>query len=345
MSEVGDLPTGGMRLVPPRQALPTTLLPPEPAPSFPPPVSRPTSPPRPISEQRAVSPETAPQSAARHRTWRRRRLLLVMVLTLVVSQLAAVGLVASLRWVNPPTTAFLLEDGLASRRSNSTAEPPIREWVDIDAISRNLLVAIIGHEDQAFSGRGGGVDWQQFRKRVNAWRAHQPDPSGSTIDQQLAKNLFLWHEQDPVRKGVEAYLATLLAQELPHRRILELYANLVEFGPGIWGACAASWYYFGVPPSDLALDQSARLVGLLPRPKTFSRAAGGGVAHGPTDVVAWSQAHIARQVADVHGLSSLTTIGVTGLASDGGGARRCSAPPPDVHARLARGAQGTGRQA
>src|SRR5664280_386282 len=133
MSKVGDLPTGGMRLVPPRQALPTTLLPPEPAPSFPPPVSRPTSPPRPISEQRAVSPETAPQPAARHRTWRRRRLLLVMVLTLVVSQLAAVGLVASLRWVNPPTTAFLLEDGLASRRSNSTAEPPIREWVDIDA--------------------------------------------------------------------------------------------------------------------------------------------------------------------------------------------------------------------
>src|SRR5659263_685058 len=81
MSKVGDLPTGGMRLVPPRQALPTTLLPPEPAPSFPPPVSRPTSPPRPISEQRAVSPETAPQSAARHRTWRRLRLLLVMVLT------------------------------------------------------------------------------------------------------------------------------------------------------------------------------------------------------------------------------------------------------------------------
>ena len=178
--------------------------------------------------------------------------------------LAACG-VAALRWVNPPITAVMLHDSASSSYS----------WVDAPFLGSNVAVAILAAEDQQFTHRSGGVDWSALYGRT-VDGAHR---GGSTLQEQLAKNLFLWKHKDPLRKLVlEPVLGNLIAWELPRNRQLELYANVVQMGPGVWGACAASWYYYDRDPASLTLDEAADLVAVLPYAGSARRAAEGGPA-------------------------------------------------------------------
>ena len=123
---------------------------------------------------------------------------------------------------------------------------------------------MIAHEDQQLGTRTGAFSFAAFRDRASAYLHRQPDPSGSTIPQQLAKNVFLWPSQDPLRKAIEAVVSTEMSLTLSPRRVLELYINYAQFGPHLYGICAATWYYFGEPPWNMTPYQAAQLMGVLP---------------------------------------------------------------------------------
>ena len=212
-------------------------------------------------------------------------LLLAAVLAL---QLFFVVRIAALAVLDPQSTAFerseawrvLLEKGSVRWR---------QQWVPYPQISDNLKRAVIVSEDDGFSNHEG-VDWDalekawqkntraeaQASKRAQAAAAHgkplaRPPKvvGGSTITQQLAKNLLLSGERTLLRKGQELVLTLLLETLLSKQRILEIYLNHVEWGEGIFGAEAAAQHYFRKPASRLSPHEAARLAVMLPRPKYF----------------------------------------------------------------------------
>lgn len=181
--------------------------------------------------------------------------------------LLSIAMVIPWRWVTPPTTAFMLRERIAR---GDTARPVVHyKWVPREQISANLAVAVIASEDQKFPSHHG-FDFQSIGRALKAWRHH---PRGaSTISQQVAKNLFLWHERSLVRKGLEAYLTVLIELLWPKQRILEVYLNVAEFGPGLFGAGAASEAIFGKPADRLTLHEAALLTAVLPSPSNLSAA-------------------------------------------------------------------------
>jgi monofunctional glycosyltransferase len=176
--------------------------------------------------------------------------------------LASAALVVPWRWLPPPTSAFML-------RERFTGHVTRQRWVPYSSISRNLVLCVVAAEDQKFAAhRGFDVD-----AIVRATQERRRLPRGaSTISQQLAKNLFLWPGRSVVRKALEAYFTVWLEQTWPKRRILEVYLNVAEFGPGIFGAAAASELVFGKPASELSLSEAAVLAAVLPNPKRMSAA-------------------------------------------------------------------------
>ena len=209
------------------------------------------------------------------------RLLVLCVLAFVALQLYFVGRIAAMAVVDPQSTAF--ERSEAYRVTTETGALRWRqEWMPYDRISDNLKRAVIASEDDGFS-QHDGVDWDALEK---AWaknakaeqRAEQRKTTkppkivgGSTITQQLAKNLFLSGERTLLRKGQEFVLTMLLEHLLSKQRILEIYLNSVEWGEGVFGAEAAAQHYFRKPASKLSAYEAARLAVMLPRPKFFEK--------------------------------------------------------------------------
>ena len=181
-----------------------------------------------------------------------------LILALLIV-LLGVLLVLPLRWVDPSTTAFMLQD-------NSSIRPPQRKWVDWPDIGDALPIAVVAAEDQKFAGHMG-FDVESIRDSVDEYAEGQSLRGASTITQQVAKNLYLWPGRSFLRKGIEAYFTALLEAMLPKRLILEIYLNIAEFGPGIYGAGAASESYFGKAPSALENTEAALLAAVLPNPK------------------------------------------------------------------------------
>ncbi|NEM06126.1 glycosyl transferase [Geodermatophilus normandii] len=219
----------------------------------------------------------------------------------------------SLRWVDPPTTAFMLANDQGA----------VQQSVPVEYVSRNFLAAVIAHEDQPLPYRAGAFTWDELSGRAEAHLRGEDDPSGSTIPQQVAKNLFLNQDMSVWRKAVEAGLSAELALVLDDRRMLELYVNYAQLGPRIYGICAASWYYFDTPPSTLPVDQAVQLVGLLPSPGHVQRAPGGGLDFDVDDGLGWlSRSHVVnaqnrvpRHIA-AQGFGPVEDAGVEGLAQD-----------------------------
>lgn len=168
------------------------------------------------------------------------------------------------RFVNPPTSAFMLGYQLGDH-----SQPLSHEWVDFEDISPWMSRAVVASEDQRF-GEHWGVDFKAIRQAVSEYRAGEGLRGASTITQQTAKNLFLWNGRSFVRKAIEAGLALTLDLLWPKERILEVYLNLAEFGRGIYGVEAASQAYFGIPARQLSAWQSARLAAVLPNPRDLS---------------------------------------------------------------------------
>jgi monofunctional biosynthetic peptidoglycan transglycosylase len=191
---------------------------------------------------------------------------------LVVSVAASVLAVASLRWINPPFTAFMAEAQAAAWSNRDANYVYRRSWVDLDRISPNLPLAVVAAEDQKFPEHWG-FDVPAIEKAY-ALNQHSHKVRGaSTISQQVAKNLFLWSGRSYFRKGLEAYFTLLIESLWPKRRILEVYLNIAEFGYGTYGAEAAAQRFFHKPAARLTRGDSAVLAAVLPNPERLFAAA------------------------------------------------------------------------
>ncbi|MGH7821071.1 MAG: monofunctional biosynthetic peptidoglycan transglycosylase [Candidatus Binatia bacterium] len=139
-------------------------------------------------------------------------------------------------------------------------------WTPLRAVSKELVLCVLKSEDDRFY-QHDGFDWAALRSAVEKnLERRRYARGGSTITMQLAKNLFLWREKSLLRKVLEAYLTWRLEGSLSKQRILELYLNAAEWGPGVYGVGEASRRYFGKPPSALTLGESALLAAILPNP-------------------------------------------------------------------------------
>lgn len=185
--------------------------------------------------------------------------LVATTVSLVVASAASVAIYG---FVNPPATPLMV-----LRALEGDAARAYRRWVSLDRVSPHLMRAVIASEDMKFC-RHWGFDLGALRAVIQDGR----HGGGSTISQQTAKNLFLWHQKSYLRKGLEAGFTVLIEAFWTKRRVLEVYLNLVEWGDGVYGAEAAARRHFRRPASRLTLSQSALLAVSLPNPR--SRLAG-----------------------------------------------------------------------
>ena len=174
------------------------------------------------------------------------------------------------RYYPPGETAFMAERLAEARAKNPKAT--IRyTWVPYVRISPNLKRAMVAAEDAKFTEHAG-FDWDGIESAFEKNRRKgQVVAGGSTITQQLAKNLFLSPAKSYWRKGMEAVITMLIEAILPKRRILELYLNVIEWGNAVFGAEAAAQRYYGVSAANLSAEQSARLAAMAPSPRLFER--------------------------------------------------------------------------
>jgi monofunctional biosynthetic peptidoglycan transglycosylase len=179
--------------------------------------------------------------------------------------------VRPLRETNPETTAFI---ELRAREALDAGKAPrrVQRWVSYNRISEQLKRAVLVAEDSAFWSHEG-IDLDQIQKSLEInMEQGRIARGGSTITQQLAKNLYLSPSRNALRKLRELMIARQLEAELHKRRILELYLNLIEWGDGVWGAEAAARTYFGKPASRLTAPEAALLAGAIINPRVYSPA-------------------------------------------------------------------------
>jgi len=241
-----------MRREPPR--IPPSILPrdealsPDPAPQ--------------AEQEPEPAPEPEVQEPPRNRPslWRRLgRGVLWTLLLLFVLSLVPPGVVLALRWKAPPTTAFMMQ---------SPTQPVQYQWVPASQIPDTLRAAVIAAEDQKFYTHWG-FDFIAIAEALEHNEKSKKTRGASTITQQTAKNLFLWPSRSWLRKGLEVSFTLLLEALWPKERILEVYLNIAEFGPGIYGAEAAARTFFDKPARELSPSESARLAAVLPNPRKW----------------------------------------------------------------------------
>jgi monofunctional glycosyltransferase len=144
------------------------------------------------------------------------------------------------------------------------------DWVPYNRISPDLVHAVVASEDNFFCRQRMGFDEDALVEQLKAWWDGERPRGASTITMQTARNLLLWPGRDIIRKAIEAWLTPQIALFWPKRRVLEVYLNSVEFGPGIYGAEAAARHYFNRPAAKLSTDQALRLAVILPAPLEWS---------------------------------------------------------------------------
>jgi monofunctional glycosyltransferase len=218
-------------------------------------------------------PEPEPESfepAPRRPLWRRIgrgvwRTTLWTLLALFLLSLVPPGYVLWLRWHAPSTSAFMMQ---------SPTQPVQYHWVPAAQIPDTLRAAVIAAEDQKFYTHWG-FDFMAIAEALEHNEKSKRKRGASTITQQTAKNLFLWPSRSWLRKGLEVTFTLLLEGLWPKERILEVYLNIAEFGPGIYGAEAAARAFFDRPASELTPAQSARLAAVLPNPRKWKAQAPG----------------------------------------------------------------------
>ncbi len=193
-----------------------------------------------------------------------RRIVRLAIKIVVVLILAVLALIVLYRWVDPPLTPLMVlrypEEGRIDRHA-----------VALGAISPELQHAIIASEDNNFC-RHHGIDWGAVNDAVEQYDAEGRLRGASTIDMQVARNLFLWPGGGFVRKGIEAGIALTIDALWPKRRILEVYLNIIEWGDGIYGAEAASRVYFRADAARLTRHEAALMAAVLPNPRRWSPA-------------------------------------------------------------------------
>ena len=203
----------------------------------------------------------------RYLTLRQRLLRVTLQAVLVGVGLSALGTLG-LRWVDPPTSAFMLRSQYEARSEGRTDFRLRHYWVDWKHIAPHARVAVVAAEDQRFPEHSG-FDLEAIADAVHERVTEGRQRGASTISQQVAKNLFLWPGQSFVRKGLEAWFTILLEHFWPKQRVLEVYLNIAQFGDGVFGIEAASIAYFGKTASALTRREAATLAAVLPNPLRY----------------------------------------------------------------------------
>ena len=209
--------------------------------------------------------------------WRRRLLRLALVLLL-----GPLALIALFRFVPVPFTPLMVI-------RSAQGEGWQHDWVPLERIAPALARSVVAGEDNRFCEEPLGFDLPALRGEIEDWWAGERPRGASTITMQTAKNLLLWPGRDLLRKGLEAWLTPQIALLWPKRRVIEVYLNIVEFGPGIYGAEAAAQSFFDKSATALTRQEAARLAAVLPSPLNWS-------ARRPSEHVLGRAATIERRV-------------------------------------------------
>ncbi len=199
-----------------------------------------------------------PDSFATHRPFIRTLLGLLWKGAACIVILSVMAVLVT-RWVPPPTSAFMLQQRLSGIAVDY-------RWVPMERISPHAALAVIASEDQNFFDHWG-VDLKAIADAIEDNRFRYRPRGASTISQQVVKNLFLWPGRSYIRKGIEVYFTLLMEVMWPKRRIVEVYLNIAEMGPGVFGVEAASQRFFHKPAARLNQRESATLAAVLPSPK------------------------------------------------------------------------------
>lgn len=198
-----------------------------------------------------------------------------------------------LRWFPPPTSSFMLK--------SFACQSAIRyRWVSYKRISRHLPIAVVAAEDQKFP-QHWGFDFQAISLAIEDNKHRKRLRGASTISQQVSKNLFLWSGRSYIRKGLEAYFTLMIELLWPKRRILEVYLNIAEFGPEVFGVEAASQTFFNKPAARLRKSEAALLAAVLPNPRKLRVSA-------PSDYVRQRAVQIEEQMEQLGGIAYLKGI-------------------------------------
>jgi monofunctional glycosyltransferase len=217
------------------------------------------------------------------------------------AMLLSVLLVAMLRFVDPWTSAFIIDARVSSWFDNDTRPWKLQQrWRDYEQISKQLALAVVASEDQRFPDHYG-FDIAQIQKALDEAERGRRARGASTISQQVAKNLFLWNGRSWVRKGLEVWFTLLIETLWPKQRVLEVYLNIAQFGRGIYGAEAASQVFFRKSAVRLSRAEAARLAAVLPNPIRFR-------VDRPSSYVLRRQGEIETQMAALGGAAYLQGI-------------------------------------
>ena len=195
---------------------------------------------------------------------KRRRPVLTALLALALLLVASVAIH---RFVPPPATFLMVTRALDGGEMNY-------RWRSLNDISPRLVEAVIASEDSTFCAHRG-FDMKAIEKALKANERGGRIRGGSTISQQTAKNVFLWPGRDWVRKGLEAGYTVLIETLWGKRRIVEVYLNVAEWAPGVYGAEAAAQHWFGKSADELSAREAARLAAILPSPRRYDAASPG----------------------------------------------------------------------
>jgi monofunctional biosynthetic peptidoglycan transglycosylase len=228
------------------------------------------------------------------------RLLSMIGLMALIALAFSVSPVISLRWVSPPTSAFILEKHLEKYLRGDSNTIIRYRWIDWKSISPQMPLAVVAAEDQKFPHHRG-FDLDSIAEAMETHKNGKRLRGASTISQQVAKNLFLWSGRNYLRKMLEAYFTVLLELFWPKQRILEVYVNVAEFGDGIFGVYAAAETFLGKHPSQLTREDAALLAAVLPNPKRLS-------ARNPSPYVLKRRRWIEEQMEQLGGIRYLSEL-------------------------------------
>ena len=198
-----------------------------------------------------------------------------------------------LRFVDPPTSAFMLARQGEAWRQGDWDFRVAHDWRDLAQISPHLPLAVIAAEDQHFATHPG-FDLEAIEKAMDHNARGKRVRGGSTISQQTAKNVFLWPTSSWVRKGFEAYFTVLIELTWSKQRIMEVYLNSIEMGDGIYGAEAVAQQHFNRPASELTRANCALIAATLPNPRRFSSASPSRYVLSRQTAIMQQMRHVAR---------------------------------------------------
>lgn len=226
-----------------------------------------------------------------------RNLLVSLLLTLF---LLSIFWVLIYRWLPPPATLHMLTRRAKAGKENIANKYIKYKFVSIDQVSEHVPLAIIAAEDQLFISHKG-FDLEAIESAYKKNRKRAKTIGGSTISQQVAKNVFLWHGRSYLRKGVEAYFTVLIEVLWGKKRIMEVYLNIAEMGDRVFGIDAAAHTYFNKTPAKLTSQQAASIAAVLPNPVKYS-------VKNPSTYIRAKQRNILRSMRNLGGTAYVKSI-------------------------------------